>query len=151
MSHSDALVDFAAKAVLSDLRVIEMEASTAAFGDPKGIQARFDASSRLVDDEERPKVEYRVRNTTEVNDADGQLLFSITATWGVIFSFTDRPMATDESVLKEFQASVVMMAVVPYVRELVNSTAARFGFPGVVFPLMKAGDLREADLSAEGS
>lgn len=151
MSHSEALVDLAAKAVLADLRVIEMEASTAAFGAPDSIQARFDASSRVIDDEKGLKVEYRVRNTTEVSDAEGQLLFSTTSTWGVSFRFTDRPVSTDELVRKEFQEAVVMMTVVPYVRELVNSTASRFGFPGVVFPLMKAGEIRRVDQSTEES
>jgi hypothetical protein len=151
MSPSEALVDFTAKSMLADLRVIEMEASIAAFGEPKGIKVRFDNSSHLVDDTDTLQLEYRVRNTTEVNGADGGLLFSTKSTWAVSIAFTDRPMSTDEAVLEEFQASVVMVAVIPYVRELVNSTAARFGFPGVLFPLMKAGDLHETNPATDSS
>lgn len=143
MTHSNLLQDFAAKATLTNLRVVSMEASADAAGEPANIEARFEASSR-VSDADDPQVDYRVRNETNVSDTAGQVLFSIRSTWRLSFTFTEPPKSTDDAVLREFQSAVVMMTVVPYVRELVSSTAARFGFPSVMVPLIKASELQEA-------
>ena len=143
MSHSQLLQDFAAKAELADLRVVALEASFDAPGEGEAIEARFDASSRVRNESDGLYVDYRVRNETEVKDTVGQVLFSIKSTWALGFTFSDPPESSDEAVRREFQTTVVMMTIAPYVRELVSSTAARFGFTGVVFPLIKAGELRE--------
>lgn len=148
MSHSAFLKDFAAKAVLDDLRLVSLEASVDAAGEAANIEARFDASSRVLDNADGPQVDYRVRNETEVKDAEGQVLFSIKSTWALHFNFAAQPTSIDEEVRREFQTAVVMMTIVPYVRELVNSTASRFGLPGVVVPLIKAGELHEVPSAA---
>ncbi len=148
MTHSALLQDFAAKAALADLRVISLDASVDAAGEAANIEARFDAFSRVRDEAGDLCVDYRVRNETEVKDAAGQVLISIRSTWALSFTFSEPPESVDDSVRREFQSAVVMMTVVPYVRELVSSTAARFGFPGVVVPLIKAGELHEVPSGA---
>lgn len=148
MSHSALLKDFAAKAVLDNLRLVSLEASVDAAGEAANIEARFDASSRVLDNADGPQVDYRVRNETEVKDAEGQVLFSIKSTWSLHFDFVAQPTSIDEEVRRAFQTAVVMMTIVPYVRELVNSTASRFGLPGVVVPLIKAEELHEVPSAA---
>lgn len=46
-------------------------------------------------------------------------------------------IATRSEVLAEFAYSVALMAVTPYVRQSVNSLAAKAGYPGIVLPLVK--------------
>jgi len=149
VTHSEELVDFVSKATLADLRVVEMSATAEGVGDADTFEIRFDATSRVREDASDLSVEYRVRSVVEVWDHARSPLLKVTSTWGATFRFADNPISTDEAVRSEFQSAVVIMTVYPYIRELVQSTCARFGLPGVVLPLVKASELERVDLAPE--
>lgn len=149
MTHSEELVDFVGKATLADLRVVELSAATEGRGDADTFEIRFDATSRIWEDHAELRVEYRVRSVVEVRDQAKDALLKVSSTWATTFCFAERPISTSESVRSEFQSAVVIMTVYPYIRELVQSTCARFGLTGVVLPLVKADEIRGVDLAPE--
>lgn len=147
MTHSDELVDFANKAILADLRVVQMDATSPNAGAPDNFEVKLDATSRVRDDLDELRVDYRIRGFVDVMDESKKLLLKMSSTWGASFTFAEPPISTSDEVRNEFQAAVIIMSVYPYIRELAQSTCSRFGLPGVVIPMLKAGDLQGANLA----
>lgn len=138
--------DFVAKADISSITLHELHAETVGTGEPAGMQFQFEAASRL---REPSGIDFRVRAHALVEDAEHEGVFDLNATWIVPVDFESEPASMSDELRTQFQTDVVLMAVFPYVRELVQATAARFGVANLVIPLMKRGELNPQPPAAE--
>jgi hypothetical protein len=84
--------------------------------DPPHLFLRYDVTASLLDDESDivARVEASVVLAIEVRDAEG-------------------PVAPN--VLELFASSSGRIIANPYLRELINATSSRLGYPGVIFPV----------------
>lgn len=126
--------EFVQRTNLLDIVPKELRAKSTGQGEPDGIQLKFDVASKPWDE----GLQYRVRANARVDDEDGDSILELSGTWMVFVSVENDAMeGISEEIRVQYQKDVVLMAVVPYVREMVQSTCAKFGVPGIVVPLVK--------------
>lgn len=80
--------------------------------------------------------EIEVRMRMQLESAAARLVADI----GISYSLT-KPIAPSESALKEFVERVAVMALFPYVRESLHTSAARLGVDPPVLGIIRAGEL----------
>jgi hypothetical protein len=124
-----------ARLQLLDISLYKSEAAGA--GPPLGVVEPVRLSAQLDSEVEH-------RNSTEVHFAitlrvacDDALTFHIEATFLVRYRFADRAKLASKFELEAFRKSHSVLAAWPYLREFVQSTAARMGFPTEPLPLLR--------------
>jgi len=98
---------------------------------PFTLKAELDSELVLQD---ASGVDYAV--TLRV-DRDEPVAFHIHATFLARYAFEERSMKASNSELEAFRKSHAVLAVWPYLREFVQTVAARMGFPAEPLPLLR--------------
>ncbi|MDN5562322.1 MAG: hypothetical protein L0G49_00855 [Luteococcus sp.] len=129
---------------LSRLRVSlsQINAERKKAGSVQQIETEHKVASRSRDD----RLQYRIKTEVKALDADGELV----AAFGFVHvaSLERREGAEVEPrwFRQEFQPEAVAM-VLPYIREVLDSSARRLGLSRVSLPLMRPKDIRAAQRS----
>lgn len=123
------------KLKLQDVSLYRSEAAGA--GPPIGmvepVQLRAEIDSE-VDQSDSTGVSFGVTLRVACDD---RLTFHIEATFLVRYRFAEQAKPASKTELEAFRKSHAVLAVWPYLREFVQSTAARMGFPTEPLPLLR--------------
>ena len=116
-----------------------------------GIRTYKVLGVRVEDDEERPvepQQDLQVMVRGDANGTETRVVMvlktaqaDLTAEVGALYRY-DEPLAFTPEIMAEFIEKVSMMAVFPFLRESIFTTATRLGIDAPVIGLLRAGDLQ---------
>ena len=110
---------------ISGQRVAEAEASVQEVGDDFQVMVRLGAQ------------DLETRGRVRVQTSQAVLIADVSAT----YTFSE-PVDLSSDVVGEFVERVGVMAIFPYLREAVHTTASRLGVDAPVLGLLRAGNFR---------
>ncbi|MGA2600416.1 MAG: hypothetical protein ABSH09_25910 [Bryobacteraceae bacterium] len=124
-----------AKVKLQDISLYKSEASGAGpcIGAVEPVQLSAELDSE-VEHKDSSGVHFAV--TLRVA-CDSPLTFHIQATYLARYQFADQTLPSSKKELEAFRKSYAVLAVWPYLREFVQTIAARMGFPTEPLPLLR--------------
>jgi hypothetical protein len=115
-----------------------------------GVTA-FEIVGRRLDSQESTEIQSSMESM--LGDGDGALAFRVRqyvktdqaeflADYGVEYRITDPDATVSEEARVEFAEKVAFMALVPYLRESVQTTATRLGVQAPLLGMVRQGDFR---------
>jgi preprotein translocase subunit SecB len=124
-----------AKVKLQDISLYKSEAAGAGpcIGAVEPVQLSAELDSE-VEHKDSSGVHFAV--TLRVS-CDSPLTFHIQATYLARYRFADQTQTSSKKELEAFRKSYAVLAVWPYLREFVQTIAARMGFPTEPLPLLR--------------